>query len=240
MSLVNPGSDYGWIVSTDTSVTLQAYNSGTRYVSLSGGDNPVIFTLPNVSNTGCIFHFERRTQDIQVAGGGANIKTPNGFTWTAIKSSQSDASLTVISDGTDWRVIEYSRAWFNPSTTTEVIPSLYDKVWATGNVNASAYWEQEIDTGMDVTYGIFQFVYANLTSGTPSDTVVEIYDGDPSGAGVVIYQSSVLDIPTDGAHADPNIWWAELAVNGIFWVRVNNNGPGAAEYNFRARFKGDE
>lgn len=243
MSLVNPTEKIESLVSTSSSVTLKAYDSGTTYASISGGDDPVIFTLPGTPVVGMVFHFEHRSgsEPCRVDGNTYTIKTPNGLsTLGAIQSVSLKATLSVVFDGVDWVVTSFGGIWENPSNTSQRLPSYWDKTYSTGSVAGSGgSWTQQVTTGMNFVSALFHYVYLEMTSGTSTDTDIEIYDADPSGAGVLIYQATGLDLVAL-EHKDPNVWWGALQVAGEYWIKVVNNGAGAAEYDVRTRVKGDD
>lgn len=103
----------------------------------------------------------------------------------------------------------------------------------------SAAWTREVDI-KGIQSGKVLIVELDINgAGISDDTEITIYDDDPSGAGVAIYQAIALDIPTDGKHSDPNIWWTEVAVEGSIWVKVENKTANATIYDFRLRIEGD-
>jgi len=97
---------------------------------------------------------------------------------------------------------------------------------------------EEIEVA-SIKNGIMQVVQLAITAGTSADTTIELYDDDPSGAGVLIYQVVNLDIVADGTHYDPNNWWAELAARGSLWAKITNDGIGETTYDLRIRLKDD-
>jgi len=116
----------------------------------------------------------------------------------------------------------------------------YDEEFDTGSVAADSEWEQEVDLGNSVVSGIFLFLKVVMTSGSSTDTDIEVYNGDPSGSGERIYLKAGKDLDAED-QVDPNIWWStkDFLEAGKFWLRLYNHGSGACEYTFRVRFRGD-
>lgn len=243
MSRVNPEEKIKDLVATSSSTTLLLSDSGAMYASVSGGDDPVTFTLPSAPSVGATFHFEHRdgAEACKVDGGGGNIKTPNGFTVTTqIHSVVVGSTLSVIWDGSNWAVYSYSGMWENSFDSTQRLPSYCASNYATGSVAGSGgTWTQQVSTGLNFISCLFRNVYVAMPVGTSTDTDVEIYDADPSGAGVLIYRATGLDLVAL-EHKDPNVWWGALQVAGEYWIKVTNNGAGASEYDVRTRVKGDD
>jgi len=117
----------------------------------------------------------------------------------------------------------------------------YDNTFNTGSIaGAGGTWTQEVATGLaNASTGIFQMLKVIMTSGTSTDTDIEIWDDDPSGSGTEIYRAAAVDLDTAAEHFDPTSFWADLVVAGTFWLQIVNNGSGAAEYSYRVRFKND-
>lgn len=114
---------------------------------------------------------------------------------------------------------------------------IFDDTFASGSVLGSSHWEKQINIG-SIKSGLFQLVFCQMTTGNTTDNVIELYDGDPGGGGVLIYQTPSVDL-SSANHVDPNVWWGECQATGALWARVYNNGASAAEYSFRVRILGD-
>jgi len=117
----------------------------------------------------------------------------------------------------------------------------FDDEYSSGSVAGSGgSWKQQVQTLIDADTGLFQFVGVEMTSGTSSSTDIEVWNGDPDGAGERIYYKLAKDL-TAGDHIDASVWWnyKPLQVSGEFYLRLVNHGAAAAEYDFRVRFKND-
>jgi hypothetical protein len=125
------------------------------------------------------------------------------------------------------------------SDGTRLPTSTFDDTITSSSVAGSGgTWTREIDIDTIET-GLVQIVEVDISAGTSADTTFELYDADPSGAGVLIYQVQNLDIPGDGAHSDPNVWWTEVAVAGSIWAKITNDGGSATTYTVRLRIRND-
>jgi len=116
----------------------------------------------------------------------------------------------------------------------------YDHTFESGSVPALDEWVQEVDMENSVLSGIFLYIEVVLDSGSSTSTDIEVWNGDPSGSGELIYQKLAKDLVASD-HEDPNIWWStkDFLEAGKFWLRLDNHGAGACEYSFRVRFRGD-
>jgi hypothetical protein len=125
------------------------------------------------------------------------------------------------------------------ASPVELSTRTFDDTITTSSVaDSGGTWDRQIDIGI-IKSGIFQLVEVDIDSGTSADTDIELYDGDPTGAGVLIYQSVGLDIVSNGKYSDPNIWWGEVQATGDLRARITNNGASATTYTLRIRIRDD-
>lgn len=129
------------------------------------------------------------------------------------------------------------------SDGTRLPTNTFDDTITSSSVTGSGgTWTREIDIGT-ILSGAVQIVELDIDTGTSDDTIIQLFDDDPSGAGVIIYQAGTittgLDIPGDGTYSDPNIWWAQVRVAGSLWAKITNNGTSATTYTLRVRIRDD-
>lgn len=164
----------------------------------------------------------------------AIVETIDGATWTVQPHGEGDICL-VDAKNYDMQYVDDGTPMWEPKPAGAQIS---DETESTGIVAGSGFWEQQIQTGLEFTSFLGQYVYLNMTSGITTDTEIRIYHGDPSSGGEIIYQATNINLSI-AAHKDANVWWAELAVSGEYWVRIYNHGGADAEYDVRVRVKTD-
>ncbi|RKX27327.1 MAG: hypothetical protein DRP45_01360 [Candidatus Zixiibacteriota bacterium] len=107
------------VVTRSVDTTLTADNVGNTYRSVSGGDSPVVFTLPGVSavSGNAYFRFLRGTEDIAVrAASGEDILMPWGAqtgTDNGIFCDFGLGEILLVCDGTQWIPISGIGEWHN-------------------------------------------------------------------------------------------------------------------------------
>ncbi len=79
-----------------------------------------------------------------------------------------------------------------------------------------------VDMG-DMQTGIVGIVRGKLGSGTSTAVVIELYDGDPSGSGSLLYQGTTWD-PISGDYDDRVAFGIDDLTDGVIWWQVTNNG----------------
>lgn len=115
-------------------------------------------------------------------------------------------------------------------------PKPWDKTFTSGSIGAGLDWDEHVEMKLHMDACNFQLVLLQKVSGAPTDIDLRIYDGDPSGAGVIKYQVTGLDLDT-AKHEDPNVWFFEMPTSGDFYFKVTNNTGGAVECSLRLRMK---
>lgn len=98
----------------------------------------------------------------------------------------------------------------------------FDDTFNTGSIDPAAYWEKEINIH-SIKSGEFQLIELYLDVGLSDNADILLYDSDPSGSPIILYQATGKDVQVDPFH-DPNIWWGEVATRGSLWARVYNQG----------------
>ena len=95
----------------------------------------------------------------------------------------------------------------------------------------------ELDIGA-IDDGICEAVQFTITAGSSTDTTLQLYNGDPSGGGAIIYEVPNYDL-VEAVLDDRNCWYVDLPTTGELWVKVTNDGGTISSYSLRLRIKGD-
>lgn len=146
-----------------------------------------------------------------------------------------DADLILIYDDTASLYKQMTRANFLSGVGA---PTIYDDTTTFTDVAATGGTSTvQLDVGA-IDDGIVEAVKLSITAGTSADTTIQLYDGDPTTTGNLIYEAPNLDLATQ-ALDDRNCWYAEFVTQGDLWAKITNDGASISSYSLRLRIKGD-
>jgi len=183
--------------------------------------------------------FSRAGKTLTIAAGSATVEDGKIFYAVAPTRPVVDASVSLVAGNPGPEVRNVVPIGMRVGTRVyffNLEPKPWDKTFISGSIPSLGDWDEHVEMKLDMPSCNFQLVLLKMTSGTVTDTEIRIYDGDPSGAGVVKYLATALDL-TLADHEDPNVWFFEMPTSGDFYFRVSNKGGSAAEYSLRLRLQ---